>query len=531
MAANKFIVSLFIVVIAVVATQAHYGKPKPCKQCLISPCHASQPNQCGPRERCVPLPCCNKKCVPIASNPCARVKCKSGRKCIVRNKKAVCKPSCKTKTCAINEECVIKKKQAVCQPNRFVGRFENHNYDKKGKNNWHYVTIAKHENSYYVWKNAAGVQWKLYPYNKDTLRVGPDCPYFKSGHKYAKFSNGGVYGPWNEFYQHETCDDKMDKCSKIVCSDVVKKSKCATTCQLCVKPNPCDINPCACAKCSVGFICAVVNGKADCVASCKTKICAVNEECVIKNNQAVCQPKCNPAGCTATLCPAGTICKFDGCTPKCVKPNPCDINPCACAKCSAGFICVVVNGKPDCVASCKTKTCAVNEECVIKNNQAVCQPRCNLAGCTAALCPKGTICKFDGCNPKCEPIEAPCDPCKYTKCPSNKTCERSTCDKCAAKCVKKSCPVCKADPCTPGIHKCKSNEKCIPVPCSCQNTCKPNPPTSTCKKDGTSDGKICTQAFQVFCNKSCSSCCTNNNGCAPSKEFSKTQADCKFRGK
>jgi len=498
MAANKFIVSLFIVVIVVVATQAHYGKTKPklCKQCLVSPCHASQPNRCGSRERCVPLPCCRKKCVRIPRNPCDRVRCRSGTKCIVRSKKAVCKPSCKTKTCAINEECVIKKKQAVCQP-----------------------------------------------------RCTP------AGCAAATCLKGTI------------C--KFDGCN-------VK----------CVKPNPCDINPCACAKCSSGFICVVVKGQANCVASCKTKTCAVNEECVIKNNQAVCQKACR-------LC---LISPCDARQPKqCGPGETCVPIPCTCDK--------------KCIASCKAKKCAVNEECVIKNNQAVCQPRCNLNGCTAALCPKGTICKFDGCNPKCEPIEAPCDPCKYTKCPSDKTCERSTCDKCAAKCVKKACPVCKADPCTPGIHKCKSNEKCIPIPCSCQSTCKPdcpnppqclvnpcdprfsgcksdqkcvqtpctcsktceacpfppqclinpcdprfhgcksnqkcvpipcscsricvaNPPTpGACKKDGISDGKICTQAFQVFCNKSCSKCCMNNNGCQPSKEFSKRQGECKMKGK
>ena len=83
-----------------------------------------------------------------------------------------------------------------------IGTYENHLYDKKGKNNWHYVTITYNQKaSTYTWRNRANVQWTLYPTeNENLLTVGKDCPYYKNGHTSAKIDSKGIYGPWNELY-------------------------------------------------------------------------------------------------------------------------------------------------------------------------------------------------------------------------------------------------------------------------------------------------------------------------------------------
>ena len=88
----------------------------------------------------------------------------------------------------------------------FEGVFESHKYDgKSSKNNWHYVTITyDSDNGNYVWTNKAGRKWKLYPSSvSDELKVGPDCPYYKSGHEAVNFTASGVYGPHGEFYSRE----------------------------------------------------------------------------------------------------------------------------------------------------------------------------------------------------------------------------------------------------------------------------------------------------------------------------------------
>ena len=85
----------------------------------------------------------------------------------------------------------------------FVGQYENHKHDGTvHKNNWHYVTITHSVTRHtYTWKNRAGVSWTLYPKSSSELRVGTDCPYYKNGHKVARFTSVGVYGPWGELYE------------------------------------------------------------------------------------------------------------------------------------------------------------------------------------------------------------------------------------------------------------------------------------------------------------------------------------------
>ena len=86
-----------------------------------------------------------------------------------------------------------------------VGQYESHKYDgTPHKNNWHYVKITHNlATNTYTWKNRAGVSWTLYPKSSSELRVGTDCPYYKNGHKVARFTSVGVYGPWGELYKRE----------------------------------------------------------------------------------------------------------------------------------------------------------------------------------------------------------------------------------------------------------------------------------------------------------------------------------------
>ena len=85
----------------------------------------------------------------------------------------------------------------------FSGYYEYHGNDVAGRgtNNWHYVTIRK-SGSRYIWRNAAAVEWSLYPRSTNILRVGGECPYFRYGYTVATFKNGGVQGPGG-FYQNE----------------------------------------------------------------------------------------------------------------------------------------------------------------------------------------------------------------------------------------------------------------------------------------------------------------------------------------
>jgi len=82
------------------------------------------------------------------------------------------------------------------------GDFENHQYDLKDKNDWHYVHIDYDESTQkYTWSNRAGVKWSMYQTNVfNKLRVGEDCPYFENGYTEAIFNENGIYGPHKEFY-------------------------------------------------------------------------------------------------------------------------------------------------------------------------------------------------------------------------------------------------------------------------------------------------------------------------------------------
>ena len=49
----------------------------------------------------------------------------------------------------------------------------------------------------YIWSNKAGVKWRLYASSvTGELKVGNGCPYYKSGHVVARFTEKGVFGPW-----------------------------------------------------------------------------------------------------------------------------------------------------------------------------------------------------------------------------------------------------------------------------------------------------------------------------------------------
>ncbi len=86
----------------------------------------------------------------------------------------------------------------------FVGFYENHKYDKGGKNGSHFVNIYKTwDGKSFTWRNAEGQQWKLHPNTGNKLRVDQNCPYYKSGYQYARFNSTGVEGPLNEFYKKE----------------------------------------------------------------------------------------------------------------------------------------------------------------------------------------------------------------------------------------------------------------------------------------------------------------------------------------
>ncbi|XP_066925289.1 uncharacterized protein [Clytia hemisphaerica] len=86
------------------------------------------------------------------------------------------------------------------------GDFENHKYDVKGKNDWHYVHIDYDESTQkYTWSNRAGVKWSMYQTNVfNKLRVGEDSTYYEGGYKEATFNDKGIVGPFGEFYDKES---------------------------------------------------------------------------------------------------------------------------------------------------------------------------------------------------------------------------------------------------------------------------------------------------------------------------------------
>ncbi|NET44765.1 hypothetical protein [Okeania sp. SIO2B3] len=88
-----------------------------------------------------------------------------------------------------------------------VGNYENHQYDSGGKNDWHYVTISRIDDTTLQWRNRAGRTWTLQTTkNREILKVGKDCPYFDDGHTTATViwdgnQVSGILGPWNELYE------------------------------------------------------------------------------------------------------------------------------------------------------------------------------------------------------------------------------------------------------------------------------------------------------------------------------------------
>lgn len=91
--------------------------------------------------------------------------------------------------------------------NKFEGLYECRQYDKKGKNDYHYVTIERKGTTDLKWSNRAGLEW-VFTGDDNALMfdVGEDCPYFKSGFTRAKFKVDaagvvvGVFGPGQEYY-------------------------------------------------------------------------------------------------------------------------------------------------------------------------------------------------------------------------------------------------------------------------------------------------------------------------------------------
>jgi len=80
-------------------------------------------------------------------------------------------------------------------------------YGKGGKNDWHYVTISKVNETTLKWTNRAGVSWTLAATSDKTkLNVGNDCPYFKDGHKQVTVvwkgeQVSGLRSPSDELYE------------------------------------------------------------------------------------------------------------------------------------------------------------------------------------------------------------------------------------------------------------------------------------------------------------------------------------------
>ena len=93
---------------------------------------------------------------------------------------------------------------------KLVGSYENHQYDKGGKNAWHYVKLEDADKNRVRWSNRAGVSWTLsLTEDRTVLLVGQENPYFASGYRRARVewnANGTVkriQGPGNEWYDRE----------------------------------------------------------------------------------------------------------------------------------------------------------------------------------------------------------------------------------------------------------------------------------------------------------------------------------------
>ena len=88
-----------------------------------------------------------------------------------------------------------------------LGNYENHLYDRGGKNDWHYVTVSQIDETTLEWRNRAGVAWRLKTTpNKEILNVERDSPYFSQGHTSVKVvwdgdRVSGLIGPGNELYE------------------------------------------------------------------------------------------------------------------------------------------------------------------------------------------------------------------------------------------------------------------------------------------------------------------------------------------
>ena len=90
-----------------------------------------------------------------------------------------------------------------------VGTYENHLYDKSGKNDWHYVEITKVNATQVRWTNRAKATWTMTvdPKDKTKAMVGADSPYFAQGYKVANltWNNASqiisIEGPGKESYQ------------------------------------------------------------------------------------------------------------------------------------------------------------------------------------------------------------------------------------------------------------------------------------------------------------------------------------------
>ncbi len=114
---------------------------------------------------------------------------------------------------AIGQAHRAAKKSTQIKPvsaQELTGTYENHLYDRSGKNNWHYVTIAEIDSTRLKWTNREGVSWTLtLTADQNSLSVGRDCPYYASGYRTAtvqRNSNGrvtAILGPGNEPYQRQ----------------------------------------------------------------------------------------------------------------------------------------------------------------------------------------------------------------------------------------------------------------------------------------------------------------------------------------
>ena len=76
---------------------------------------------------------------------------------------------------------------------------------KPAENDWHYVIISKMSKGNYVWKNKAGIEWSLISNGQECnlLQVGTQCPYYPDGYTFTRFSEKGIYGPGDEFYEYQ----------------------------------------------------------------------------------------------------------------------------------------------------------------------------------------------------------------------------------------------------------------------------------------------------------------------------------------